>query len=46
MGNMLVDAINKGGHVVNHIDCSQTDEGKDFQQALADRLRKFSHNQA
>jgi ribonuclease HI len=41
VGNVLIETIAKGGHEVNLIDCSATDEGKDYQQALAAKLKKF-----
>lgn len=41
MGDLLVAAIAEGSHKVNHIDCSATDKGKDYQQALAVKLRGF-----
>lgn len=41
IGNRLSSCIERGGHKVDFIDCSASDKGKDFQQALAVRLRNF-----
>jgi ribonuclease HI len=41
MGDLLTAALINGGHSVKYIDCSQTDEGKDYQQELAVRLRNI-----
>ena len=41
VGDLLAVAIAEGGHKVNFIDCSATEEGKDYQQALEVKLRGF-----
>ncbi|ASB89343.1 Ribonuclease H [Bacillus sonorensis] len=41
VGDQLLEAIEKGGHTLNLIDCSATEEGKKYQQALAQRLRNI-----
>lgn len=39
IGNLLAESISKGGHMVKFNDCSLTEESKDYQQALASRLK-------
>lgn len=41
IGEHLNYVIERGGHEVTFIDCLDTDESKDYQQALAVRLKPF-----
>lgn len=41
IGKVLADKLEYGKHKANFIDCSISEEGKEYQQALAIRLRNF-----
>lgn len=44
IGDQLLFTVDKGGHTLNLIDCSTSIEGKNYQQALSQRLRNIQGN--
>lgn len=41
VGNLLLQSINEGQHNINFTDCGETEELKNIQNDLANRLKKF-----
>ncbi|WNF35693.1 hypothetical protein RJD24_14690 [Bacillaceae bacterium IKA-2] len=41
IGNLLVDTVSKGNHIIKFIDCSATDKGKAIQHSLDIKVNEY-----